>query len=238
MLICSLQTKFITYDGSDVTATVVAEVTPEPTTTIKSTTTSTRFVTVPAGPEPTEGAGTDTNIKTPTEETEGNSPSGSEGEDSKVPAEGANEDCPAPVTVTVAATTVYVTVTPEATPAPTSAPVIPEAEENNGANGGEVVAPDGYTVGPDGLMTPCPSGASTAAPAATSAPAAPAPVEDDVEEDIPQSTIYVIPTPAYSNNTMPASTQGAPAPSGFLTKSRPSGTGSVIEPAPTGGLFY
>lgn len=219
----------MTYDESS----------PEQTTTLSSTTTSTRFVTVPAGPEATPGsgspgAGTDTNVKTPISGEEGNSPSGGEtpvegetplqgetpveGSEGNSPSGGSEEqgDCPAPVTITVAATTVYVTVMPEGT----QAPVIPETNENNGSNGGEVV---------DNAPAP-------AAPAVTSAPAPAAPVEE--EEEGPKSTIFVIPTQKYSNNTMPASTQGAPAPSGFLTRSRPEGTGSVIEPAPTGGLFY
>lgn len=234
MLTHHLQTKFITYENSDQTATIIDEVPAEQTTTVSSTTTSTRFVTVPAGPEATPGsgsstpgAGTDTNVKTPAEGSEGNSPS--EGEtpvEGETPAEGSEEeeaDCPAPVTVTVAATTIYVTVSADATPVPSA--VIPETNENNGANGDEIV-----DNAPDAATTSC---STTAAPAAT-----PAPVVADEEPEVPQSTIYVIPTQKYSNNTMPASTQGAPAPSGFLTKSRPEGTGSSIAPAPTGGLFY
>ena len=205
------QTKTMTYEENSPAQT-------EQTTTLSSTSTSTRFVTVPAS-EPTPGAGTDNN-KTPIVGEEENSPS--EGEtpaEGETPSEGSGEaDCPAPVTVTVAATTIYVTVAPAAT----LAPVIPETNENN--------AP--VDNAPVEETTSC---STTAGAEATPAPEAPAPVEED---DGPKSTIYVIPTQKYSNNTMPASTQGAPAPSGFLTYSRPSGTGSVIEPAPTGGLFY
>ena len=196
----------------------------EQTTTLSSTSTSTRFVTVPAS-EPTPGAGTDNNNKTPIVGEEENSPS--EGETpagGETPSEGSEEaDCPAPVTVTVAATTIYVTVAPAAT----LAPVIPETNENN--------APVDNAPVDNAPVEETTSCSTTAGAEATPASEAPAPVEED---DGPKSTIYVIPTQKYSNNTMPASTQGAPAPSGFLTYSRPSGTGSVIEPAPTGGLFY
>jgi len=217
-------TKFITYDNSPHTQTLVGVV-PEETTTLSSTITSTRYVTVPYV-KPTGTPSTGTNEETVDE----NSPI----DDSD------DEECPPAVTVTVAATTIYetVTYTPPAAGAPTPSPVESVTDNDNVGGNPDETKPDGTPT------TDCPEDEATAAPEesvedndnleaspttdcpedeATAAPV----VEDEEEPVIEMSTIYVIPT-KYENTTIPR-------PTGFITKARD--TGSVILPAPTGGAY-
>lgn len=240
------QTKYITYDNSPHTQTVVGVV-PEQTTTLSSTTTSTRFVTVPYVKP------TGTPAKPADETVDENSPIGDD-----------EEECPPPVTVTVAATTIYETITftpPAAAPTKpaggatpiesvsdndnvrgdasattdcpedeATAPATPiESVKNNAGLGGEAK--------PTTTATPVESvdnNAGTGATSTTDCPldeqtAAPVPTEEDVEEEaeIVNETVYVIPTKAAATD---------PRPTGFITKARD--TGSSITPAPTGGVYY
>lgn len=207
-------TKYITYDNSPHTQTLVGIV-PEETTTLQSTTTSTRYVTVPyekpTGIPAAPGSGEET--------VDENSPiDGSEDE----------EECPPAVTVTVAATTIYetVTYTPPAAAAPTPVESVTD-NDNVGSNPDETkpdaTTPEETVEDNDNLdaspTTSCPEDEATAAPVE---------VEEDEEEPIVEmSTIYVVPT-KYENATIPR-------PTGFITKARD--TGSVILPAPTGGVY-
>lgn len=128
--------------------------------------------------------------------------------------EGSNGgDCAAPVTVTVALSTVTVTYTPPAVPVAT----VPSA-------------PGSFLGGNNNAVKTTPVvGANTEAPAATAGPAD-ADSAGLHEPEVVTSTNYVIPVP-YANNTETATRRHS---SGFVRSPKPTGTGSRIDPAPTG----
>ncbi|KFY02586.1 hypothetical protein O988_02047 [Pseudogymnoascus sp. VKM F-3808] len=139
----------------------------------------------------------------------GSSAGSTNGEGSNAGSGGNGGDCAAPVTVTVALSTVTVTYTP---PAPAgTVPSVPAA-----------VVP-----GKEAVQTT--AAASDVAPAAPSTTAEPTNGGAD-EEPVTIITVPVIPIP-YKNSTETATRRHS---SGFLTAPKPTGTGSVIKPAPTG----